>query len=201
MWVVKLGGSLLNGPYLLDWLEGLARYGAGRIVIVPGGGPFADQVRTAQTHWGFDDGVGHRMAMLGMAQFGLMLAGLQSTFVPAADTAEIERTLAQGQVALWLPTRLESVDVPRNWSVTSDSLAAWLAGRLEAARLVLVKSVRLDATELSAAELALRGVVDESFPEMLSRTGLSCMILAAADHAAFAGVLRGDADAGLMVTI
>ncbi|MFA7096705.1 MAG: aspartate kinase, partial [Gammaproteobacteria bacterium] len=41
MWIVKLGGSLAQNPALKDWLEVLARDGAGRVVVVPGGGPSA----------------------------------------------------------------------------------------------------------------------------------------------------------------
>ena len=48
MWIVKLGGSLLGAEELTHWLELLARYSDGKIIIVPGGGIFADAVREAQ---------------------------------------------------------------------------------------------------------------------------------------------------------
>ena len=41
MRVVKLGGSLSGAPELKAWLAALAG-AAGRVVLVPGGGPFAD---------------------------------------------------------------------------------------------------------------------------------------------------------------
>jgi aspartokinase-like uncharacterized kinase len=198
-WVLKLGGSLFNGPHLRQWLDSLASQGGG-IVIVPGGGPFADQVRSAQARWDFGDEAGHRMAMLGMAQFGLMLADLQPAFAPAGDLPDIQKALAHGQVALWLPTGREHLDVPRNWSVTSDSLAAWLAARLGATRLLLIKSMRLDETQARAAELARRGVVDDAFPTVLSWTRTPCLILGAADYPALAGVLEGRSEAGCVVT-
>ncbi|OZA05848.1 MAG: uridylate kinase, partial [Methylophilaceae bacterium 17-44-8] len=46
MWVIKLGGSLLGTDELQQWLSCIAEYGDGRVVIVPGGGVFADTVRT-----------------------------------------------------------------------------------------------------------------------------------------------------------
>jgi aspartokinase-like uncharacterized kinase len=52
--VVKLGGSFAFSKHLRDWIETLAAC-AGRVVIVPGGGPFADAVRLAQPRMGFDD--------------------------------------------------------------------------------------------------------------------------------------------------
>jgi len=45
--VVKLGGSFAYSDYLQDWIEALAAC-AGRVVVVPGGGPFDDAVRLAQ---------------------------------------------------------------------------------------------------------------------------------------------------------
>ena len=45
MWVVKIGGSLSHDPALREWLTQLWEVGGGRVVIVPGGGDFADTVR------------------------------------------------------------------------------------------------------------------------------------------------------------
>ena len=42
--VVKLGGSFAFSEHLRAWLEALTAC-AGRVVIVPGGGPFADTRR------------------------------------------------------------------------------------------------------------------------------------------------------------
>jgi aspartokinase-like uncharacterized kinase len=200
MRIVKLGGSLFHGPWLRQWLAVLVAHGGGRVVVVPGGGPFADRVRAAQRHWHFDDTAGHRMAMLGMAQYGLMLAGLRSELIPAADEEGMRRTLAQGRVAVWLPTGCERIDAPRDWSVTSDSLAAWLARRLSASHLLLVKSVRLDAAKINAAELARCGIVDEAFPGVLARADVCCRILNAADHALFATALGQDEAVGTAVS-
>ena len=44
--VVKLGGSVVRSPELDAWLDALAK-GAGRIVVVPGGGALADEVRAS----------------------------------------------------------------------------------------------------------------------------------------------------------
>ena len=43
--VVKLGGSHAFATHLRAWLDALAQAG-GNVVVVPGGGPFADAVRT-----------------------------------------------------------------------------------------------------------------------------------------------------------
>jgi aspartokinase-like uncharacterized kinase len=143
----------------------------GAAVIIPGGGPFADQVRAAQKQWRFDDAVAHHMALLAMEQYGRMLAGLHPGLRPAATRAAIARARRAGSAAVWMPTRM-ALSEPRiaaSWDVTSDSLAAWLAGVLVADRLVLVKSVALAGGPTAASALARRGIVDPAFPEYLAR--------------------------------
>ena len=76
--IVKLGGSHANGRHLKDWLAAIAAE-AGAIAIVPGGGPFADAVRTAQASMGYDDRAAHAMALKAMAQFGCALEKSQSS--------------------------------------------------------------------------------------------------------------------------
>src|SRR5580700_8482139 len=100
--VVKLGGSFAYSDYLRDWIEALAAC-AGRVVIVPGGGPFADAVRSAQTRMGFDDGAAHHMALLAMEQYGRALASFNRLLSPADCADAIHRDLAAGRVPVWMP--------------------------------------------------------------------------------------------------
>jgi aspartokinase-like uncharacterized kinase len=143
----------------------------GAAVIVPGGGPFADQVRAAQRQWRFDDAAAHHMALLAMEQYGRMLAALHPGLRPADTRAAIARVRRAGAAAVWMPTRmvLGEPRIAASWDVTSDSLAAWLAGRLKADRLVLVKSVALDGGPVAASALARRGIVDAAFPVYAAR--------------------------------
>jgi aspartokinase-like uncharacterized kinase len=167
MWIVKLGGSLAADPSLAQWLSMLGRHG-GRVAIVPGGGPFAEHVRSVQAAWRLDDRVAHNMAILGMAQFTMLMQGLCETLVPADSIAAIAAAARGGRVPLWLPFDLlrSNADELTSWDVTSDSLAAWLANRLGAKRLVLVKSCAIPA-EASPAAWAEAGIVDRSFPKFV----------------------------------
>ena len=80
-WIVKIGGSLAAGPAALGrWLLALEA-GRRRVVVVPGGGPFADTVRSAQAELGFDDSTAHRMALLAMEQYGMALCALGTPFL------------------------------------------------------------------------------------------------------------------------
>ena len=51
MIVLKLGGSLLSSSILLDYLQLASEQGQGKVVIVAGGGIFAEQVRLSQQQW------------------------------------------------------------------------------------------------------------------------------------------------------
>lgn len=172
MWVVKLGGSLAEDPLLVDWLEQLTDLGGGRVIIVPGGGNFAEAARRAQTLWHFDDLSGHNMAVLGMGQFAFMLNGLHPEIEMCANEQDMIATMHRGRVAVWMPLNLlrQNRDELTSWSVTSDSLALWLAERLNAERVILVKSCQIPLFE-DWQELADQGIVDRAFPELARRSG------------------------------
>lgn len=179
MRVVKLGGSLLRDPLLPAWLDRIAR--AGRCAVVPGGGAFADAARAAQAHWRVDDVAAHNMAVLGMAQFAHLLHGLAPRLALADSTDGLHAHLAAGRAAIWLPLALqrEAADALTRWDVTSDSLAAWLALRLGANELVLVKSCAVPAAA-TPAELAAAGIVDRAFPgyaAQCAHAGITCRVV------------------------
>lgn len=178
MLVVKLGGSLLDGDALPRWLEVLGAEGGGRAVVVPGGGPFADVVREAQRNWHFSDAVAHRMALRSMEQFGALLCGLNPALQPAQSAEAIETRLAAGGVPVWLPGAMLGAglpEVPENWDITSDSLAAWLAARLHASHLVLIKAAAPPPGDLQ--RLAQAGYVDAAFPAFAGACGAQLRLL------------------------
>ncbi len=198
MWVVKLGGSLADYPDdLRRWLKALAEAGKGRMVIVPGGGIFAAAVREAQKKWGFDDAAAHAMGLRAMEQYGLMLCGMQKYLIPTRTEVEIRKALQENQVPVWLPVQtLASEDLPPNWDVTSDSLAAWLARRLGAERLVLVKSCPLPEREMDMAELSRKGIVDAAFPGFVDAAVFDVWLVNREDYARVSSHLIQSTSAG-----
>jgi aspartokinase-like uncharacterized kinase len=190
--VVKLGGSFAFARELEDWLDALATC-AGRVVVVPGGGPFADAVRAAQARMRFDDRAAHHMALLAMEQYGVALASLRPGLRLAASIAAIRQALSEPLVPVWSPTGmvLGADDVPASWAVTSDSLAAWLAGAIGAARVLLVKRAAA-VGPIDAEQLAATGIVDAAFPSFLRASGAAATIMGPCDHAAAAAAIRED---------
>ncbi len=172
MWVVKLGGSLADWEQLPQCLDHLARLG---VIIVPGGGPFADLVRATQRRWQFDDATAHCMALLAMHQFGRMLAGLERRLRLANTLADLQTYAARGLTAVWLPRpeEIEDSRVAASWDVTSDSLSAWLAGRIAATDLILLKSVHWTPEHATLERAVADGVVDRAFRQFASAAPFS----------------------------
>jgi len=190
--VVKLGGSVVRSSELQSWLDAIAQ-GAGRIVVVPGGGALADEVRSSQSSLGFGDETAHRMALLAMDQLAWAVAGLRSGFEVCGTEQTLRDALEQSQIAVWAPYALVSgrSDIPQSWTVTSDSLALWLAGQLGASACYVIKSVARKFAVVSADQLARDGVVDGAFPSMLRQTGVNAYLLGCGDQIAFAKMLAG----------
>jgi aspartokinase-like uncharacterized kinase len=188
--VAKLGGSHALSPLLGAWLRMIG--GAfGRVVVVPGGGPFADAVRIAQPAMGFDDETAHDMALMAMAQYARALTGLAVGFV-YADTLDVVRdVIARGEIPVWSPWPMLRwhPDIPRSWEVTSDSLAVWLAAALGARYLVLIKH-RQPPADRSPSAMVEDGLVDPAFARFAARFD-GTVLVAGPDDLASTGALLG----------
>src|SRR5262249_21778983 len=171
--VVKVGGSLLSEIQRLDAVLAMVADAARarRLLVVPGGGPFADAVRSVDHRIGLPDDAAHWMAVLAMDQYAHVLAARLSGGVLAGDQREIAGAFAGGRVPVLAPSRwLRDADpLPHSWDVTSDSVAAWLAGAAGARRLVLVKPPGVDRPDEAA---------DPYFPRALP-AGVEVMVIAA----------------------
>jgi aspartokinase-like uncharacterized kinase len=141
--VVKVGGSLLGAADRLDSV--LAEIAiAGRdvpLLVVPGGGPFANAVRDADRLMGLGDDTAHWMAILAMEQYAHVITSRLPGSVLVTRPDEGGRALVRGQIPVLAPyVWLRDADpLPHSWDVTSDSISAWVAGQVGASRLVLVK--------------------------------------------------------------
>ena len=187
MWVVKIGGSLLGSPELERWLEVVAKYGDGKIVIVPGGGIFANAVREAQKISKISDACAHKLAVLAMDQFGLMLANMNPKLATARTECEIDERTWQHRGIVWLPSHMVLADdtIPQSWDVTSDSIAAWLAQKLDAKHLVLIKSDKPDENKLELKTITESGLVDREFGDFALDKVFSSWIVKKEDYEQF----------------
>jgi 5-(aminomethyl)-3-furanmethanol phosphate kinase len=141
--VIKIGGGLIAIPGALDRVcqEVSAASARHSIIVVPGGGPFADAVRAFDRSFPLSPATAHWMALLAMDQYGHVLVDRIRGAVLVDEPGSLLERVNTGSVAVLAPSRwLRSADVlPRTWEVTSDSIAAFVAGAVDAARLILVK--------------------------------------------------------------
>jgi aspartokinase-like uncharacterized kinase len=192
--VVKIGGGLLRD----EGLDGLRRAcaevaaiaAARPVLVVPGGGPFADAVRTVDAQVGLSDNVAHRLALRAMDQLGVLLAPM----LPGAELVTRLATPRALSVLAVAPAFTSRPGVPESWTVTSDSLAVLAAGAIGADEAVLLKPVSgilgrwpsydRPLPELTAGELqALQGAgggraVDPYLAQAVRRTAVTVIVRA-----------------------
>jgi len=194
--VLKVGGSLAEDPdslaRLCQELGVLANNH--RIVIVPGGGKFADTVRELDKTYSLSNTVAHKIAILAMDQYGFFLSDITPNSYVSYSLEEVGNS-AKGTLPIFLPSKLMFHEDPleHSWDVTSDTIAAYIAGLLHAEKLVLVTDVdgifsedpkkNVDAKlvgELSAEELQgwnRRTSVDKTLPKTLVQANLDCYVV------------------------
>ena len=178
--VVKVGGAVLSHAH--HFTAALATVAAAarghRLLVVPGGGPFADTVRDVDRRMTtLTDDAAHWMAVLAMEQYGHLIATHMLDATLVTDPSEIAAAFDADHVPVLAPYHwLRTADpLPHSWNVTSDSIAAWVSGVVGARCLVLVKppGVHLDRTaptrnnEAAADGRPRDGVLDAYFERAL----------------------------------
>jgi aspartokinase-like uncharacterized kinase len=150
--VIKVGGSLAADPPVLREVGIVLARLAHRIplVIIPGGGPFADTVRVIDEGYSLPSSSAHWMAILGMDQYAHLLAAVIPGGTVVTDQGGIIAARRQALVPILAPSRWLSAadELPHSWEVTSDSLAAYLTALLGAERLLLIKAAEGNGEEL-----------------------------------------------------
>jgi aspartokinase-like uncharacterized kinase len=193
--VVKIGGSLIKeAPALMDRL--VKEFGPEShnsadkakaseklpfsILIVPGGGIFADAIRAADEMFSLGADTAHWMAILGMEQYAFYLLDKSKALV-----ADSIADLPQG-VSILFPYRLLKTrdPLPHTWDVTSDTIAAWIAVQLDA---LFVKATDVDGLfkegelvkEISASHFteSSSSCVDHALPKFLLEYKMECFIV------------------------
>ena len=195
--VVKVGGSLALYPEKLRALcaklsEISTKH---KLIVVPGGGEFADVVRDLDKRFKLSREASHRMAILGMDQYGFLLADLMPRFCAVNQLENVQKVLDSEKLPVFLPSNLLLSKDPleNSWDVTSDSIAVYIAGQLHTSKALLVTDVdgiytcdpkkHSDAKlikRLSAKELLTmnkRTSVDKFLPKLLLQLQIKCFVV------------------------
>ncbi len=181
--LLKIGGSVKDyARMLISHLSDHARKKNRRMIIVPGGGPFADAVRNNTK--GVSEETAHWMAILAMHQYGLFLSDGKIPTIESLD--ELEEDL----LCILLPYRIMRDDdtLPRNWSVTSDTISAFIASNLGLKKMIKVTDVdgifidghlrkKMRSDELSSMIAGYGCFIDGEFPKILRSAGIRCIVV------------------------
>ena len=195
--VIKVGGSLAENPERLRALcrklgELAKKY---ELMVVPGGGKFADSVRDLDQRFNLANSVSHRMAILAMDQFGLLLSNITPNSRVFRQLEHAKELSEAKTMPIFLPSHWMFQEDPleNSWDVTSDTIAAYVAWRVNAEKVVLVTDVdgvftgdpkagsgaklieRLSAKKL----LTLRQgtSVDRYLPKLLLESQIDCYVV------------------------
>lgn len=194
--VLKIGGSLGRYPDKLRKLclkvSELAK--KRRLLVVPGGGEFADTVRQLDQRFHLSSSVSHRMAILGMNQYGLLLRDLIPDSIIIERIDELEATFIDEKIPVFLPASLMFDEDPldNSWDVTSDSIAAYIANKIQASKLLIItdvdgiytnepkKSKAKLIKEISPDELLDKNkstCIDSILPGLLQKYSVECSVI------------------------
>jgi aspartokinase-like uncharacterized kinase len=195
--VIKVGGSLALFPEKLRNLsskisEISKEY---KLIVVPGGGEFADVVRSIDKKFRLSCNASHRMAILGMDQYGMLLSDLMPNSVIVSNLEEIEFFLGSNKLPIFLPSNFLFREDPleNSWAITSDSIAVYIASRLQVTKVLLVTDVDgiynddpktvsdakliKDLTAIQLLTMNKRTSVDEALPKLLLKTPIDCYVV------------------------
>ena len=194
--VIKIGGSLLNDSAILKKLSSsLNEFAKLRsVILVPGGGAFADQVRKYHKLYDFSDSVAHKMALITEDIVGILIGEYLKDGILLDNIDEISHILKQSKIPIFLPSKyiLELDELPHSWDVTSDSIAVYLAHKLHSHTVILVKDVdglfsadpkrdpkaeliqSIKARELNTLK---ESCVDKALPEFIAKYKISCYLV------------------------
>ncbi len=209
--VVKVGGSLAAAP---DDLKALGRLlcreaKPHRFIVVPGGGEFADVVRRLDNRIGLSPSIAHRMAILSMDQYGLFLTDVFPNAVATESLKAAQSSWAKKEVAILLPSKVLFAEnpLPSSWEVTSDSIAAYLAVKFKAKKVVFVTDVDgifnadpkkhsdshllKTVTPLELSRFKDRTSVDNFLPKFLLSNALDCYVVNGRFPERVAAILNG----------
>ncbi len=184
-WIIKLGGSL-GGTKTIDMLANTIDKLSLEfsLVILPGGGEYADFIREKSKSIKATEKTTHAQAVLATAQYGHYLASIIRQSVIAHSNADVNKALQQNKTPVFIPypLALDCNKVPASWDATSDTISAVVCQELRFGGLILLKSVdgiMIDgklAPTVTRNEATRSGVVDPLFCRRLGEGWDVCII-------------------------
>jgi len=144
--VFKIGGKILeNSNNIKSTISQLTHLYdekiLQKILVIPGGGSFANFVRSLDEVLQIGDDLAHWIAIYSMNYNGIIL----NRKYPNLETIEKLKTFqdAKQMFCIFLPYSFlrEDDTLPHNWDVTSDSIALYVANKLKLSQCFIIKNI------------------------------------------------------------
>ncbi len=168
MWIVKIGGSWLKNPKLPILINSLQKFSKQKIVLVVGGGVFAETVRSVYKSIKMNQETGHILAMKATEIFAYYLKAINPNI---SITFKITNFFVKN-LNLWLPTEILSYEekFEKNWESTSDSIATWLYSNTKSKGVIFIKSLSfLNEEKLKLKDLQKKNIMDLNVKKYITR--------------------------------
>jgi 5-(aminomethyl)-3-furanmethanol phosphate kinase len=171
--LVKVGGSLLALPDLIERLHFVLRLLSGqKALIIIGGGAAADEIRRLDECCGFAPQRAHWAAIDAMTYNSKLLSRVVGS-VPMVSNRDEAQTAWKSQTAVMLDSSTFlredqgkfSHQLPELWDVTSDSIAASVALEWPCDRILFCKSCHPVSHQLE--DVCTAGQLDAYMPRLL----------------------------------
>ncbi|ACV24514.1 [5-(aminomethyl)furan-3-yl]methyl phosphate kinase [Methanocaldococcus fervens] len=185
---IKIGGSLTyEAEPLLKALKDYANEKNKEIVIIPGGGEFANVVRKIDKTLNISNSLSHKLAIKCMDLIGEVYAELGN--IKAYDTLfDLKKEIKNEKIAILLPSKLLlSTDIAEHsWAITSDSLSLYIGRLLDVREIIIATDVDGIYDKFPEGKLLniinandIKGLtsVDETFPILLKKFKMNAYVV------------------------
>ncbi len=190
MYLIKIGGSLTySAKHLLDSLKSFCNENSGKykIIIVPGGGEFANVVRNIYKTTELSNDASHKLATLCTDLTGIYFSEL-SDIRTVDNLYDAKSILKKEDILIILPSKivLSNDELPHSWDITSDSIAVYIAKLLNLDNLIIATNVDGIYTEYPKGKLlntinakSIKGFtsVDSYLPNLLIKHNIECFVV------------------------
>ncbi|MBI1416174.1 MAG: diguanylate cyclase [Limimaricola sp.] len=144
--VVFLSNAAIASPHLPAWIDQLVAAGLPLILTVGAADLPAPQTPVAMAQ--------RRIDLLAIEQNAWVLAGRDRRCMVVGTRTELDWAMKNGQTCVWAPSKivLDAVDGPSASPRDAAALAAWFAGQMQAADLLVI------GAEAPAADVPVRSL-------------------------------------------
>ncbi|MFX1260149.1 MAG: hypothetical protein ACFFAN_20050 [Promethearchaeota archaeon] len=144
--IVKIGGKILENSEDLNatitqFKKLLSKKRIQKIIIIPGGGSYANFVRKVDLRLNIEDDLAHWMAILAMEQNGIFLSQQYKEIKCIKNIDELKKSNLTISVFLPYEFLSRNDELPHSWDITSDSITLYIASQLGIDECLLIKDI------------------------------------------------------------